>query len=80
MGHNSLIVVRADAHTIVLEVESILAEFGMAELVPEKKHREESKKGMEGETRTERQRERQRESVRQDRGMIYTCSLILTYG
>ena len=51
MEHNSLIVVWADAHTIVLEVESILAEFGMAELVPEKKHREESKKRMEGETR-----------------------------
>ena len=51
LEHNSLIVVWADAHTIVLEIESIQAEFGMAELVPEKKHREESKKRIQGETR-----------------------------
>ena len=33
LGHNSFIVVRVDTHAIALEVKSILAEFGMAELV-----------------------------------------------
>ena len=33
LGNNSFIVVWVDAHTIALEVKSILAEFGMAELV-----------------------------------------------
>lgn len=33
LGHNSLIVVGVDAHTVTLEVESILAELGVAELI-----------------------------------------------
>ena len=33
LGHNSFIVVGIDTYTVTLEVESILAELGMAKLV-----------------------------------------------